>query len=410
MQFKYFIEGETYEKFDIDNDEIEKNFFDKTANGKVILKFSGITYSQGLTYIFFPKGFKIKNHNSEDEIILNAELLLKTIKKYKNNINNIEFYDEWLSDNENFNIIKTAEWLIRDFKRNGFYIEDSNKREVNGKGKILWGQTIKKKIPFLRNSTIIYNELITEKNNIDFDSDISKIHKFVMIDCIRKFGWLFDINIPYQNITLVLNRNQCMGILKRKLLDTFKDREKRLLINIIKYLELIDNENAIKGYVTPYFYWIWEEMLKNIFDHDVKLEKYVPHPFWEINNNKYYTNQIPDILTRYYDDVIILDAKYYKVNFKNSNYLPGWESIVKQLYYKDTFAKNLNVIGNFFVLPYSDYERKHNFIGKVSVDGLENKYGYIYAYTYDVTTAMEYYLEQKKDRQTIEDFLNNLEN
>lgn len=107
-----------------------------------------------------------------------------------------------------------------------------------------------------------------------------------MVECIEKLGWLFNLDISLDYCELDLDKEKQLVILKQKLNETFKERDIQL---IKKLISIIENKTSdLKNFeiVTPYFYTIWEEMLKIIFKHDHSLLRIMPKPYWLIENKK----------------------------------------------------------------------------------------------------------------------------
>ena len=96
----------------------------------------------------------------------------------------------------------------------------------------------------------------------------------------------------------------------------------------------------------------------------------MPKPYWLINEIKHSTDQIPDILIEKENELIIIDAKYYSTYTGSVNKYPGWESIVKQLYYNLSLKDEYDIIKNIFCMPESMLE-DFKYIGKTSVEGQE---------------------------------------
>ncbi|PTJ50432.1 hypothetical protein BU009_13980, partial [Mammaliicoccus sciuri] len=213
------------------------------------------------------------------------------------------------------------------------YKEEYKKVENNGKGRIDWARTIKLKLPVIDDSDFLYLDLVTNKNQINTNSIITAIHNNIIMECSKEYGWLFDKKINIDKADLPLTIEQQIILLKKKLRETFSKYQIILLQKMIIYLEKCVNDKTEINLITPYYYYVWEEMIKKTLNHNMDLQSLVPRPYWYIDGTKKFTRQIPDVLLERNNNLIILDAKYYSIISNNINKLPGWESIVKQMYY-----------------------------------------------------------------------------
>lgn len=347
MKYNFYIEGHFYSKERIPKIYIEKQYFQSKPNELYKCCVTGISIYFDSINIFFPKGYNIDI--DFEKLLVAGKLLFQTINKYRNEIILNEDEIEWLgNENSSIKLLNTYEWIIKDFIKHGLYIEMDEKEEVNSKGKIDWNKTIKNELPIIKQGQFIYTNIHTKKTKLRTDNYVSKIHNNIMVECIEKLGWLFNLDISLDYCELDLDKEKQLVILKQKLNETFKERDIQL---IKKLISIIENKTSdLKNFeiVTPYFYTIWEEMLKIIFKHDHSLLRIMPKPYWLIENKKNYTTQIPDILIKNNDDLIIIDAKYYSIEFRKHNKYPGWESIVKQLYYSLSLATKFKNITNLF--------------------------------------------------------------
>lgn len=392
IKFFSFVEGQKYIIKNIPQKFIQNNYFAKNLDGTYTVKVCGISHYKDSNYFFFPKGYDVKYQSSQKHET--AKMLFQTLLKYKNSIILNEEESEWLGDeNKDANFLDLVDWLIRDFQKNGLYVETEQKMELNGNGRIDWSRSIKQRLPFINQEQYIYLDMVTRKNKIDNNTIISLIHKKVIIDCIRNFSWLYDIYDSGEEIEMPISKEQQVIILKKKLQEIFVGHDIKLISSLIAYLETTKGKNLDFNLVTPYFYMVWEEMLQFTFHHDESLQGLVPKPYWQIKDEKQYTRQIPDILFEIKDELVIIDAKYYSISKGETAKYPGWESIVKQMYYKLSFNHIYQTIKNIFIMPQSiKHKSKSAYIGKTSVEGKEYEFGYIYAYSVDIDTVLKSYI------------------
>lgn len=388
-----FVEGEDYYKNEIPEEFIEKQYFQKNKKHKYTLKVCGIiSYSEN-NYLFFPKGYNV--NTSEENNFEFARTLFQVLNKYKKSVQISDVEYDWLgSEIDQFDSIKLVEWLIDDFKNNGIYREDIENNALNKNGRIDWARTIKNQSPLIKNNEFVYVDVITKNRQVNTNNVITLIHHKVIYECIKQFGWLFSIDrqIDYKDVPFEIGQQNI--ILEKKLSESFTNRQINLLKNLIAFINKAKNENIEFKVVTPYFYSIWEEMLKIVFGHNYTIQYNFPKPYWEMPNQlKKETVQIPDILIEDEGDLVIIDAKYYSTYKGEVNKFPGWESVVKQLYYNLSVNDRYEYIQNIFIMPESlYYNQKFKYIGKTSVLNKETEFGFVYAFSVDLYTISNAYI------------------
>ena len=419
-----FVEGRTYErtynKVEIPEYFIKKGYFKEISNSpdssenKYVLKVCGIANLGQENYVFFPKGYR---HEDFKECYNKntARLLFQAFLKY---ISNSRFKEEeldWLGEENNeIRHLNTITWLINDYLANGFYKVSERIMEENGKGRIEWAKTIKSKVPYFIEKKFLYLDLLTSKNNVNLNHIISKIHEKVIIECIDEFGWLFKLKPSGKKINLDISKERQIIILEKRLREINVAHEIRLIQSLIAYLKETIDEDPDFIFVTPHFWSIWEDILQFIFEHDESINKLVPKPYWKFAHGKKHSTMIPDILVKHKDSLIILDAKYYSIETEDVNKFPGWESVVKQLYYslalKNIFDDvNNDNIKNIFLLPQSlDKESKNKFkyVGHTGVEGKEKELGIVHAFSLDIRAVLNDYVLNKTNKAMFKKIIN----
>ena len=207
-----------------------------------------------------------------------------------------------------------------------------------------------------------------------------------------------------------------MIFLKRKLNEVNAGRDIILLQNLITYLTRKESDSEHLTLATPYFYSIYEKILQEQFGHDRQLNKLVPKPYWILSgdSNKKYSRQIPDILIKTNNnDLVILDAKYYSVTEINEDSeildasisrFPGWEAVVKQLYYNGSMEGIYNNIENIFIMP-ENISNKFRYIGYTGVANREDQFGIVLAYSINIKKILVDYLSNEKNLSLITDII-----
>ncbi|MBL0847224.1 LlaJI family restriction endonuclease [Mammaliicoccus fleurettii] len=408
IRFISFIEGEKYSKNEIPSKFNGEDYFKKNKDGTLTSKVCGISILNRDTYIFLPKG-SFKNCDSDYKLKV-GKRVFKSLMKYKESVRLTDEESDWLGeDSKEIEYIDTIEWILKDYFQNGIYYEQNKKQEMNGKGKINWAKTIKQTLPYINDSKLLYLDVITNKNQTN-SNIISIIHNNVIFECIEEFGWLFDINIKLVKMDIPISSDHQITILKSKLREVFSTYEITLLQNMIKYLESKNSQSDDVHFnlLTPYYYYVWEEMLRSAMEHNEKLQNFVPKPYWEINNKKKYSKQIPDILLERNNNLIIMDAKYYSIRTNNVQKFPGWESIVKQMYYSMSLSHLYNDIQNIFLMPEMLINENKKYIGKTAVEGKESQFGYVYAYSLDINLVLKSYLREDNLNHILGEIIKNI--
>lgn len=154
------------------------------------------------------------------------------------------------------------------------------------------------------------------------------------------------------------------------------------------------NENYLTLFGTTSYHEIWEEMCKKVFrdkldktlselgfgDSKTRLIDIIEKPVWYYKDkfaNESEGTFIPDIVTFWRNNFIILDAKYYNLKF-GENILsgqPGLESITKQYLYELSYREfkekyEFKEVKNAFLFP--KYNGEIENIGHVELKILSN--------------------------------------
>lgn len=402
-----YVDGEAYIDDEVPGFLLNKNFFVRNKEGNLVLKMSGLINRFNTYYLFLPKGFD--NSLSTKDKLHTTKLIFHTLLKYKNSKPLNEHENEWLGHkSDSANYLDNMCWIINDYIKNGFFIEKEQIREVNGRGKIDWARTIKSQKPIYTGKSFFYHNLLNIKNEVNTNNIISNIHKRVVEECIEKVGWLLNIKSNHHNTFTGLDVEDEIRLLQKKLSSTFVGHDIKLLTSLISYLKQTSIQNNSYELVTPYFQYVWEEMLKVTCNNDVRLQKDMPKPYWVINDSKIYTLQKPDILVFKDNTLLIIDAKYYSTASQNVSRYPGWDSIVKQLFYAKSLEDNYKNIKNVFLMPDTIRDKTGiRKIGATSVEENEAKFGYVFSYGIDTELVLRNYLQNTHWINLVDVILNN---
>lgn len=361
----------------------------------------GVIVTSDQIYIFLPKNTNQYNIGSSE--INKIIRLLSEESSILNNNNSIN--DLYVSKSKTFQVI---EWLIDDFRNNGIYIHDEIIIKDQKEGIIDWNKTINHVTPLILKDDLYILDTYRRKN-VNTENQLSYIHGTVIEEIARKYSFLFSTSsFKYNGKHFRLNKNEQIIFLK-KILKVENNNRTRLLIQyLISYITNQKHQNDI-SILTEDFDFIWERMVKYVWNHDNKLLQYVPKAKWDIEINnvniKAENNQIPDTIVRdKYNNIHILDAKYYDLSNIGEKKVPiEWYSVVKQFFYDlsfDYYSAGSAKGDNIFILPayninYSEYLYKN--VGKVKMrlpDVRSKDEIFINVYTVPVFSLIDAYLNK----------------
>jgi len=399
-----FVELEKYSYADlahtIDNYLFERGLCIREKD-KLAFKFTGVFIYRNQFIIVFPKGYQIPK---EDRILKqHIRTLINVLTRYSQE-NRLEPLEEELLNGfgGQYENVKDIFWLIDDFVEHGLIDIQQSSYILNGGSNISWARTIKSVTPIISNQRPVYLDLVTKKNNVDYNNLITKIHYYVINNCLNLYGWLFDYELNSISDTedLPCDKDLALHLLDIEIQKTFADREITLL-NTLKRFIVGNNEgsqSSIFTYATPYFHWVWEKICYSLFMGQLKKDPLLklPKPYWEVNDKRAYTEQIPDILFESEHTLYILDAKYYSINYAPFK-LPGWGDLVKQFFYAYTLREKIHKdkdIKNIFIFP-GQSDDDIEYLGHASLEG-ETSLGKINGFTLDVYRAMEHYVSYEE--------------
>lgn len=358
--------------------ENDDKAFNKLINHQLIkkeddsyyLNYVGVIIIDNLVINAYPKYFPYEDKKSFKQ-------LLKVIKKYKSLQEDLEYQNDELDD-ISFNLLSMMIFFLEDYYEYGVYSNIKNILEVNGNGEIDWNLTINYTDPILKDNKPYYVELYTKYKIDDLFDYFRLLHEYIITICskrLEKAGLLdlFDltpVELSDKTQDDFGELNSILEKLENELHVEYNSHKQKLLKSMHTFLSeenSFSNENYLTVYGTSTYHVIWEEMCRKVLrdkldktlkelkleDSKTKLIEVIDKPVWYYKDS--YPKEadgtfIPDIVTFYNNEFIILDAKYYKLKF-NENKLsgqPGLESITKQYLYE---------------LAYRDFIEKHEFKG-----------------------------------------------
>ena len=310
--------------------------------------------------------------------------VIRVIKKY-NSSKDLDYQNEELED-ISFNLLSMMVFFLEDYYEYGVYNNIKNILEVNGNGEIDWNRTINYTNPIIKDNKPYYTELYTKYKIDDLYDYFRRLHEYVITRCSKKLETaglldLFELTAVEISDKTLEDFGEIDYILKKlekELHVEFNSHKQKLLKSMhtfIKEENSFSNENYLTLFGTNSYHVIWEEMCKKVFgdklnkslkelgfkNSKTKLIEVIKKPQWIYNDIKTHEADgtfIPDIVTFYENQFIILDAKYYKLKFdeKNLSGQPGLESITKQYLYELAFNEFIEKyrfkgVKNAFLLP-----------------------------------------------------------
>lgn len=347
--------------------------------------FVGINAAHGEITVNFPLGFGLSQNEKElrREILLLLNVLAKNTEKKESEVNTKQ------NDNCVNLPIQAYLYIIADYYSRGYYKETESDYFVSKRGKVNWGKTVKTQRAFIQDEDIYYLDFVTKKNNVNENEIITLIHEACVYESFKKIGWLFTAFMPPKPRINIRNRRKyCMAIVKKRIADTFNDRNRQLLKNVLAVVASLGDEGSANEfrYGTYRFEYIWESMIDKAYGINSK-EKYFPKTRWVLPEKEHENAALePDTIMMRGDTVYVLDAKYYKYGWSGvEGHLPESTSINKQITYGEYIAEseefrkinnidNNPVVYNAFIMPYDSYgktfhtEKELHYIGSAISD------------------------------------------
>ncbi|MDE3838763.1 hypothetical protein C0966_05130 [Bacillus methanolicus] len=173
----------------------ERGLCDKIRNDLVRFKITGIIEFQENLFVVLPKGMEIPSNDYEKQLA--ARLIYKVLNKYSKTNLLDEEENDWLGDKETTKVFELVQWFVEDYRQNGLIYMQRRIEQINGNARINWSKTLTKMSPILIKNKMFYIDLITSKNDIANDHELTLIHAFVLKEIKERFGWLFNFNFEF---------------------------------------------------------------------------------------------------------------------------------------------------------------------------------------------------------------------
>ncbi len=350
--------------------------------------FVGIKVNKNHASITFPIGYDIKEEviatcdkEKIGQLYIDVKILVKNIEEAKDELYGTGYQEFSFS---------SGIYILEDFLKNGLYCEPKNQCKKNTQGKIQWRKTIQTKEPVYSAGKYIY--LDTYNYNIcHTPSKITQIQKYCLNISSKILGWLFNCSSMFDELDMIFTKEEMIYELLTELNKTNEDVKKKLLEQMLLFLNgtetsLYGREEFEVG--TYYFDKVWEKVLRCqayfLYPH----KKCIPTTYYFIEDKILNSKLLPDITVEKDKKIVIMDAKYYKLES-----LPQSADICKQLFYGQ-YIMNENKkskIMNVFILPQkvtNEMHKQHFFqVGYANAEHLNEKHR-IWTYYLDTKSVM----------------------
>lgn len=407
MNSHFFVEENVYQLEDVPRELINKQYFKPTTNSNQYkANVAGISIFDEAIYFFLPKNTQDYLSNEVKKEL--GKLTFESLLKYRNENRLTSEEKYWLGkDHSNADLVEVVRWLLNDYKNNGIYSQEKKHESNDIRDRIQWNKTIKGHYPLIIDNQIFYPNLISESKRKDPNSLLTLIHNNVISKITNLYGWLFQVDERKKYFEIELSTSQIIQFLKNELNRTTNTRNQVLIKNIISFLINHEMKNRTFDLVTPYFEYVWEDACRVIFDDDINLHKMVGKPYWKFKDDTIKTsNQLPDVLLTIDSNLVIIDAKYYSMDETYKLNVPGWNSVVKQLYYNLSMSLKYENIKNLFLMPdLSSDNQSFSYIGLTSVVDYEEQFGVVYAYRVNTRFVLSSYLKNTSRKNYLHKYL-----
>ncbi len=384
--------------------------------------FVGLLQFEDKTIFFIPKYVQREEDYSE---VMKQLLQLFHVYSKREKITNDEI--ESLGSFQHYghyNLISIIDFLLRDYREYGLYSNEKDAYEWNRNGEINWNRTIEEGTAYILKGSSIYFDYVTNVILNDEEDVIRKIHKYVLSQCtkfLERTGLIGYFTFPSMSFEIELDDLGSIEFILSKIKDElttqFSDRKQLVLKALYSFI----SKSGFKGqqdglviYGTRSFYHIWEKVCTYLLGDETNktFREMIDKPIWTdaFGTPSEKDTLEPDILRETtifgYRTFLILDAKYYKIYFKNGEVKnnPGVEDVTKQymyeLAYKDYFKKHkITHIYNLFLFPHDQLGIIK--LGKVSISFLRAlQLQDVTLIVLPASELFDYYLKSKKYTST----------
>jgi len=398
---------------------IDYSVLKPVSKGVKRVSYVGVSTWEDKVHLFMPKVWPGTHEEFRDKGI---RVIIQTLRKYALSENNnkklSKDHDEacFLKANNEappINRLALSDWLIKDYLERGLYQRKEIIHKKNGRGQINWARTVNQSYPYISNSQPIYLDYVTRSKSSDSVNTLRQLHFFAIKECLKEWAPMLGFeSISVENETVtpfsqLPDKAYIRAVLQRALVHTYSDR----LTMLIKMLRTWFNHHehgrrkTLSLYGTSSFHTVWEKACSDIFKNELDTwKKYIPKPKWQtlgMNAEVEKDTLRPDIIRPLDRRLLLLDAKYYKLESNSDNKLtgnPGVGDVIKQLFYEHVLKPRSEEEGyegfyNYFIFP-SSADILLKVEGKVSMEGLGA--GPIFLIYMNIENVLSMYLASNK--------------
>ena len=377
--------------------EIDPNWF----NYKNWYQFNyvGIFLIDQLSFFVYPKYISDQAiANDAQNNYVKFKQIINVILKFQNHALKEQFSGSEV--NQSFNLLKFTIDLFNNYHQHGLYYSDQVFTKLNGKGSILWKQTISQQVAYWTNQQPIYLNLITREKNIDQVNLLTKLHQVILSQCSFVLENVLKV-LNFETIIFVPDQVSDLGSwdylvyeLELELKNQFINWKQEVLKQMLNYLKKDygkQNEIDFAFLGTHFFHVIWEHVCATVYQSDLNktirdlklqpvnrldldktLKQIIVKPVW--NNVEVNQTLQPDLIIikkrpSFHLWCQVLCHQIWPNLVKNN---PGIQDLKKQYLYELAYQEliqlnNLKLEANGFLFPSDADEDQELGIAKIDL-------------------------------------------
>jgi len=357
-----------------------------SLSGKMSLDYCGFATSGSRLVTVLPKYLKkhfagISASEVKAKMLkASAGKLFRLLKRYQYGTRNQKNIEVAAADfmNENTagytNEIAIAEFVLLDYQDNGLWFYSEKKVLIDAGGETDWELTVNNIDPVVSGGMPYYFNTYSSSDELVTDSLITRIHKYAINYCKGRYAFLLDLEMADEpdavsGLEDLGDLYSLLYAIEKQLQITFREREILLLKALGQLIEIGYSRSgeAMSFYGRRDFEQVWEAALQYIFRHnsDLRGELFSLPQWFNALTVKHLAVNIndtlkPDILRKIKmgdrELLLILDAKYYLLNYDCKGSFPPIGDIIKQYFYEaGVIRKEIGYLSadviNAFIFP-----------------------------------------------------------
>jgi hypothetical protein fgonA2_02319 len=339
QEIQAVIDGQTVDKDFVNSWEIID--YCNQFNGNLTISFVGAIIKKEKILFSFPKHYRVED--DEYNQILCMKQILYILSKSKSSYGSFD-----MGVKGEFPI-KAYLGILVHYKKYGLYLSNEQYYKNGYAGNADWNRTVNKSNKIIQKKGIIFFPFILKKFK-DKSVFISECMNYVLSDA-SKYKDFINAIMPYEHIhqsNMFNNLQYVLNELKKIKNSYFKDIEKRLISNLIEYIEWKSTTRDTVLLITLKFEKYWEVMI-NEYLNESFCGIYEDQILWGKNNQYTFTKPAKEPVEsaekilqykskkpyqiqydHYFEDannkkIILFDSKYFNAEADQLNY--------KQLFY-----------------------------------------------------------------------------